>query len=214
MRWSGSQTASAEKTNQKTNTCTLGDKGGDLYHPTGTVEALTGLPLLDLLIQSDARSAVHRLWSLGCWSYLHPDRGHSSILMRLQKSDPKISMGVAVMRSAFHLEPKYRVTMLTREECTRRPGTPLVIKGLVTFTDGSKMMEGTGAWVYGQSLGRKLSIPLEKHTTVFQAEVYVILAWIYETETQGRPEKYVNICSDSQAAMKALQAARTSPLVQ
>jgi ribonuclease HI len=34
-----------------------------------------------------------------------------------------------------------------------------------------------------------------------------------ETETQYRPEKYVSICSDSQAALRALQAAKTSPLV-
>jgi hypothetical protein len=119
------------------------------------------------------------------------------------------------MRPAFNLEPKYRVTMLTREEWTRGPGTPPVIKGLLWFTDGSNMMEGTGAGVYGQSVGRRLSIPLGKHATVFQAEVYAILACVYETETQGRPEKCVSICSDSQAALEALQAAKTiSPLVE
>jgi ribonuclease HI len=49
---------------------------------------------------------------------------------------------------------------------------------------------------------------------VFQAEVYAILACVHETETQDWPEKYVSICSDSQAALKALQAAKTtSPLV-
>ena len=133
---------------------------------TGAIEALTGLPLLDLLIQSEVRSAIHRLWSLGYWSYLQPDQGHSSILMRFQKSDPIFSMGVAVMRPAFNFEPKYRVTMLTREEWTRGPGTPLVIKGLTWFTDGSKMMEGTGAGVYGQSLGKRLSMPLGKHASL------------------------------------------------
>jgi hypothetical protein len=43
--------------------------------PTGAMEALIGLPLLDLVIQGEARSAADRLWSLGCWSYLHPQRG-------------------------------------------------------------------------------------------------------------------------------------------
>ena len=48
---------------------------------------------------------------------------------------------------------------------------------------------------------------------VIQAEVYVILACAQEIEAQDRPEKYVSICSDSQAALKALQAAKTtSPL--
>ena len=50
--------------------------------------------------------------------------------------------------------------------------------------------------------------------TVFQAEVYATLACINETESQDRTEKFVSICSDSQAALKGLQAAKTtSPLV-
>ena len=47
----------------------------------------------------------------------------------------------------------------------------------------------TGAVVYGQSVGRRLSISLGKHYTVFQAEVHAILACVYENETQDRPEK-------------------------
>jgi ribonuclease HI len=103
--------------------------------------------------------------------------------------------------------------MLTREEWTRSPRTPSVVKGLVWFTDRSRTAEGTGTGVYGQSVNRRLSISLGKHTTVFQAQVYAILACVHEIRTQDRPEKYVSIYSDSQAALKALQAVRTSPLV-
>jgi len=78
-----------------------------------------------------------------------------------------------------------------------------------SFTDASRTVEGTGAGVYGQSVKRRLSIPLGKHATVFQAEVYAILACVHETETQDRPEKYISICSDSQAALKALRAAKS-----
>ena len=84
--------------------------------PIGAVEALTGLPPLELVIQGYERSAAYHLWSLGCWSYLHPTRGHSSILMQLQRSDPIFNMEVDAMRPAFNLEPKYRVTMFIREE--------------------------------------------------------------------------------------------------
>jgi len=103
--------------------------------------------------------------------------------------------------------------MLTRKEWTRGPGTPPAMKGLVWFTDRSRTAEGTGAGVFGQSVNRRLSIPLDKHATVFQAEVYAILACAHEMEAQDWPEKQVSICSDSQAALKALQAAKTSPLV-
>jgi len=150
--------------------------------PTGAMEALTGLPLLDLVIQGDVRSVAHHPWSLGHWSYLHPQQGHSCILTRLQKSDPIFNMGVDIMKPVFNLEPKYRVTTLTRGEWTRSPRTPLAVKGFVWFTDGSGTVEGTGAGVYGQSANRRLSISLGKHATVFQAEVYVKLVCVHETE--------------------------------
>ena len=41
----------------------------------------------------------------------------------------------------------------------------------------------------------------------------MILACVHEIEYQDWPEKYVSICCNSQAALKALWAAKTSPLV-
>jgi len=83
--------------------------------------------------------------------------------------------------------------MLNREEWTRGPGnTPPAVKGLVSSTDGSRTVEGTGAGVYGKSVDRRLSISLGKHAIVFQAEVYAILACDHEIETQDRPEKCVS----------------------
>jgi len=92
------------------------------------------------------------------------------------------------MKPVFNLEPKYRGTILTREQWTRGPGTPPAAKGLFWFAEGSRTAEGNGAWVYGQSANGRLSISLGKHTTVFQAEVYAILACVHETETRDRPE--------------------------
>jgi hypothetical protein len=182
--------------------------------PTNAVEALICLPPLDSVVQSDSRSAEHRLWSLGGWSHLHPNPGHSSILMRLQRSDPTFNMGVDAMRPALNFESKCRVTMLTGEDMTKGTGTPPVVKWLIWFTDGSKMKEGTRTGVYGQSVGRRITFSLGRYVTVFQAEIYAILACAHEIQFQGRPEKHMSICSDSEAALKALQAVRTSPLVQ
>jgi len=117
------------------------------------------------------------------------------------------------MRSAFNFEPKYMVTMLTTEDWTRGTGTPPVVKGLVWFTDGSSMKEGTAARVYGHSVGRSLSFSLGMYATVFQVEIYANLACAHKIQFQGRPEKHMNICSDSHVAFKTLQTIRTSPLV-
>ena len=54
-----------------------------------------------------------------------------------------------------------------------------------------------------------------KYATVFQAEIHAILSCAQEIKMNTRPEEYISICSDSQAALKALKAAKTtSPLVQ
>jgi ribonuclease HI len=124
-------------------------------------------------------------------------------------------MGNDIMRPAYNFEPKYRVTLLTREEWTKGTGPPLVVKGLVWYTDGSRIQDGrTGAGVYGLSEGRRLSMSLGKYVTVFQAEIYTILACICEIQSRVRSERYVSTCSDNQAALEALQTVKmTSPLV-
>jgi len=60
---------------------------------------------------------------------------------------------------------------------------------------------------------RRLSISAGEFAGVFQAEIYAVLACAYEIQTNVRPGKYVSICPDSQVALEALQAAKTSPLV-
>jgi hypothetical protein len=106
-------------------------------------------------------------------------------------------MGVDAMRPALNFEPKYRVTMLTREDWTKGTGTPPVVKGLVCFTGGFKVKEGTGTGVCGQSVGRRLSFSLGRYATIFQAEIYAILACVHEIQFQNRPEKYMSIRFDS-----------------
>jgi hypothetical protein len=103
---------------------------------------------------------------------------------------------------------------VTKEEGSKGPGTPPAVEGFFRFEDGSRIKEGTGAGAYGQSVGKRLSISLGRYATVFQAKIYVILACAYEMQMNGRPNKYVSICSDSQVALKAFQTAKTtSPLV-
>ena len=84
------------------------------------------------------------------------------------------------MRPAFNLEPKYRVTMLTKEDWTKGTGAPPAVKGLVWLTDGPKTRESTGAGIYGQSVGKRLSFSVGRYATDFHAEIYVILACVYE----------------------------------
>jgi hypothetical protein len=76
LRWPGCKTAGAKKTlSRNQRLACLGITGVICTTPTGALEALSGLPPLDLVIQGEARSSVHHLWSLGCWSYFHTSWG-------------------------------------------------------------------------------------------------------------------------------------------
>jgi hypothetical protein len=81
--------------------------------------------------------------------------------MWLQRLDPIFNMEVDVMRPAFNLEPKYWVTMFTREEWTRGPGTPPVVKGLLWFTDESRQWRGLGLESIG-NLWEEVSVFLKE----------------------------------------------------
>jgi hypothetical protein len=63
--------------------------------------------------------------------------------MQLERFDPIFNMGFDVMRPAFNIEHKYRVTMLTREEA-REPGTSPVVKGLSGLQMGPEFWRGMG----------------------------------------------------------------------
>ena len=134
--------------------------------------------------------------------------------MRLQQSDPIFNMGFDVMSPTYNFEPQYRVTMLKREHWTKATVAPPAVKGLVWFTVGCKMRAGTGDRVYGETVGHRLKFSLGRYAKAFWAEIYVILACAYGNKSQNRPDKYVSICSDSLATLKALKVFRTtSPLV-
>jgi len=147
--WPGCQTASTNKLSEVQRLACLGITGAFRTTPTGAMEVLVGLPPLDLVTQGEARSAAHRLWSLGCWYHLHSQQEHSCILTRLQDSDPIFNTTVDIMKPVFNLEAKYRITMLAREEWTRGPRTLPMVKGLDWFTDGSRTAEGSGEGVLG-----------------------------------------------------------------
>jgi len=134
--------------------------------------------------------------------------------MWLQKSDIIFNMGGSFdgLKPEFIFESKYRATMLNIEEWTRGPGNPLQSRGSSVVQLGPGSSEA-GSSVHGQSVGRRLSISLEKYVTVFQAAVYPILACTYEIQTKDRQEKCVSIRSDSQMALKAPQTDKTTSLL-
>jgi hypothetical protein len=74
--WPGCQTASAKsKLSRIQRWACLRITGEVCTTPTHALEELICLPPLELVVRGEARMAAHRLWSLGCWLYLHPNKG-------------------------------------------------------------------------------------------------------------------------------------------
>ncbi|XP_067203098.1 uncharacterized protein [Linepithema humile] len=74
---------------------------------------------------------------------------------------------------------------------------------------------GSGAGFFGSREGWKKSISLDSYATVFQTEIVAILSCAQTVRSREGAEEHIRICTDSQAAIKALGAPTiTSRLVQ
>jgi ribonuclease HI len=101
-------------------------------------------------------------------------------------------------RHVFH--KPFTVRFLDRSEWER--GSIPIKKGrLISYTDGFKTNEGTGAGVCGHGMKQKFSSSLGQYTTVFQVEVYAD-----ENIKRGYLKRNIYILSDSQAAIKELDS--------
>ena len=103
-------------------------------------------------------------------------------------------------------ERRYRIKFPGRWEWDGSKGP--VSRGDVWFTDGSRTGTGSGSGLYCQRDGAKIVIPLGEHATVFQAEVVAIMRCAQNLLGSDRVGRRIWICSDSQAALKALEGPR------
>ncbi|KMQ88926.1 lian-aa1 retrotransposon protein [Lasius niger] len=99
----------------------------------------------------------------------------------------------------------YKVCFPQREDWLRPQG-PKLNSGIILFTDGSMTGSGSGASIYCREKGISESIPLGRFATVFQSEVMAILCCAQDLLANGTRGERISICSDSQAALRALDS--------
>lgn len=181
--------------------------------PSAALNVILGLPPLPIWIKGEAMAAYIRMRNSGTWKG-GEYKGHTEITRVTEMEIPISNLMVTSETGKNRKERKYNLLIPEREKWERGEVT-LESGGLVCFTDGSKNKNGcTGAGLSlnGRKLGR--SFPLGSTTTVFQAEVYAILQAARMEEITEATEQTIYICTDSQAAAKALGSYRTSsPLV-
>jgi hypothetical protein len=108
--WPGCQSVSAKSKSEQCSKISLLRNNSSYAHCCLQCCGSTLLPPpLELVVQSEARSAAHRLCSLWCWSYLQPNRAHNGILMRLQQSDPIFKWGLTLWGQHTNLDTNIRL---------------------------------------------------------------------------------------------------------
>ncbi len=92
-----------------------------------------------------------------------------------------------------------------REEWTTNK-TYLVSSNLTFYTDESLINGHSGAGIFSSHPEIKVSISLGQYSSVFQADTYAISVCVKHCLDENYHRKSIDICSDSQAALKALSS--------
>ncbi|XP_036138478.1 uncharacterized protein LOC118644325 [Monomorium pharaonis] len=171
--------------------------------PVAAMGMLLGVEPLDRVVVAAAAAAAYRLrceskWKAGALYTRFPE----GILL-----GTIFAMGQDRRPVIRTFERGYRISFPGRWEWNGSKG-PVPRDGDVWFTDGSRTSAGSGAGLYCQRDRAGIVVPLGEHATVFQAEVLAIMRCAQNLLESDRMGRRIRICSDSQAALKALEGPR------
>ena len=82
--------------------------------------------------------------NLGCWPYLHPNRGHGSVLMRLQHSDPIFNMESTLWGQHLISNPNIGLLCWLEENGQEELGLLMYLKGSSGLQIGPGWRRGPG----------------------------------------------------------------------
>ena len=160
------------------------------------MEVLLGLEPLHILLEKQANLSYfrHRICGYTTRSTVTPEAIRRSKL-GLMPSDKILP--------TFIWRKPYQILLPSREDW--KESRINTAHGLTLYTDGSKTTSGTGVGIYGKKPNIRISANIGTHPTVFQAEVTAIKLCAEEISKMGFTFTTINILSDSQAALNALQ---------
>lgn len=168
--------------------------------PTAALEILTDLIPLHIHIEGEAQLSLLRLQQGGLLSRKVPNGGHAEILDKLK---PELSMP-SDRRSRKLMFGDVRAEFPERDVWNNE-SLPFLQGSTTWYTDGSKIGNSTGAGIYCPALDVAQSVALGRYPTVFQAEVLAIQQAFHNCIECGLQDQNIVVCSDSQAALRAIQ---------
>ena len=154
--------------------------------------------------------ACYRLLHTGVWGRRDIVVGHSEILNKMYSVIPAACLPSDLMSVVFKFDKDFQVEIPSRSDWVEGSVVPSDYK--VVFTDGSRLEGRSGAGVFmdHQTEAHNMSIPMGIWATVTQAELMAILAAAEAQVVKECKQEGVAICSDSQAALLALQSVKVN----
>ena len=166
------------------------------------------LPPLNIFIEKEARQVMYRL---KCSGRLRSSRTrHSLIYDKMTKESPIIAAKTDIITHTDVFDRGFAVKFPSREFWMNQAENATLSNEITCYTDGSFCDNRSGAGVFSESLNLKESYSLGAYTTVFQAEVYAILACSDICQKAGLQNETIHIFSDSKAALMALSSYKIS----
>lgn len=172
--------------------------------PTAALEVLLDLPPLHLYLQHVAGCTSLRLVQLGLFT--STNSGHAEIfnISKLQSVELQMPQDRSMRKLRF--DTVAEVVFPSREEW-KKPSVSLD-HAIVWYTDGSLMGGMAGSGLFCEALNVSRVVSLGRYCTVFQAEVLAIKEAL--DGCSHLKNQNIVICSDSQAALKALASPTTT----
>ncbi|XP_063361824.1 uncharacterized protein LOC134650821 [Cydia amplana] len=171
--------------------------------PTHAMEVMLGLKPLWIEVEKRATEQWYRMKACKEWRGSCVDKRHARIQREaLSKLEMLMANNDLIKRQEI-FDKKYRIHIGDRDNWKVEVGHPTTI----CFTDGSRRSSTklAGAGIVIPKLGEKISVPLGRYTSVFQAEVCAIARCASIIKKSVKQEGAVVIYTDSQAALKALK---------
>ena len=184
----------------------LGIAGAMRTTPTAALEVLLDLPPLDIYVKMEAMASAVRLRGTGRWRRL-ADAGHTLIWDQAAAEIPVVMVPKDRVDKKFIFKKNFEVVVPSRERWNNVTCIDTPPNTVNCFTDGSLLKGKAGAGVHIETEGETFSanFPLGTYVSVFQSEVYALLACARELHHRGIVGQDITIYTDSQAALKALE---------
>lgn len=188
----------------------LGVTGAMRTTPTAALECLCGVKPLHILVEEEARAELFRLKT---WGHFDPSITPGNISFgelwsRMMDANPLWLAPSDAMIPELLCDRIFHILHPTRDEWVER--VHLQADDYTFFTDGSLCSGLSGAGIYSAYPELSIAIKLGQHITVFQAEVLALTECAYYCLQSKFCGSKISICSDSQAALKALQSYKIS----